>query len=121
LLLPSLSPHSILKFLLSKHFKSKWFCCLNSLVSLTLFFFLVFLKNFQTKWSFPSLPSLFSMVGHNKPYTCNNLSNSHHVVSYSKFYSYWVLFLSFRYIFNIDFQYAISKFINLYLSTFLSS
>ena len=85
LLLPPLSSHSISKFLLSKHFKSKWFCCLNPLVSLTLFFFLVFLKNFQTKWSFPSLPSLFSMIGHNKPYIgniCQIPTMSFHIVNF---------------------------------------
>jgi hypothetical protein len=36
LLLPPLSPHSISKFLLSKQFKSKRFCCLNPLVKLSL-------------------------------------------------------------------------------------
>jgi hypothetical protein len=67
--------------------------------------------------------SSFSIL-HDRPQQAlyrQHLSNSHYVVSYSKFYNYQVLFLSFRYIFNIDFQHAISKFINLYLNTFLSS
>jgi hypothetical protein len=44
-----------------------------------------------------------------------------YVLSNSKFYIYRVLFSPSWYILNIDFQQAISKLINLYPSTFLSS
>jgi hypothetical protein len=38
---------------------------------------LFFSRIFKQNGVFPSLPSLFPMVGHNKPYIGNNLSNSH--------------------------------------------
>ena len=71
---------------------------------------------------FPLFPLNPPMAGCTQAYyRKKNLSKSHYVLSNSNFYSYRVLFPLSQYIFNVDFQRVISKFINLYLRTFLSS
>jgi hypothetical protein len=127
LLLSPLPPHYIPKLFFQEHFKSKWFCCLNPLVSVTLFFSLFFsrfLRIFQISSIFCCLKiefflsslSIPPMAGCTQIFYRKKLSNSHYVPLNNNFYSYRVLFPLSRYIFNIDFQQAISKFINLYLT-----